>query len=96
MLKTLLNPGIPAGYKPPTAHFGALEQTTTESSIPAKDTMSTVMYAASTAGMIAGAYHGYKRNDSIGWAIGWGILGSLFWPIAIPVAIGQGFGKPAK
>ena len=45
---------------------------------------------------VAGAYHGYKRNDSVGWAIGWGALGYLFWPIAVPVMIAQGFGRPAQ
>lgn len=39
------------------------------------------------------AYHGYKRNDSIGWAIGWGLLGGLF-PVIVPaIAFGQGLGK---
>lgn len=39
------------------------------------------------------AYHGYKRNDSIGWAIGWGFLGGLF-PVIVPaIAFGQGLGK---
>lgn len=48
----------------------------------------------STASMAASAYHGYKRNESIGWALGWGFLGSIF-PIITPVvAIAQGFAKP--
>lgn len=39
------------------------------------------------------AYHGYKRNDSVGWAIGWAFLGGLF-PIITPViAFAQGFGQ---
>jgi hypothetical protein len=42
------------------------------------------------------AYHGYKRNDSIGWAIVWFFAGSVF-PVFVPViAIAQGFGKPKK
>ena len=51
---------------------------------------------ASSAAGLAGAYHGYKRNDSIGWAIGWSLLASAFWPIAVPIMIAQGFGKPAS
>lgn len=39
------------------------------------------------------AYHGYKRNDSIGWAIGWGVLGGLFPIITPAVALAQGFGQ---
>jgi hypothetical protein len=42
------------------------------------------------------AYHGYKRNNSVGWGIGWGALG-LFFPIITPaVAVIQGYGKRAK
>lgn len=47
----------------------------------------------STAGVAVGAYHGYKRNNSIGWAIGWALLGGAFPFIAIPVAFAQGVGK---
>lgn len=49
---------------------------------------------ASVAGMGSGAYHGYRRNDSVGWAIGWALLGGLFPVVTIPVSIAQGFGKP--
>lgn len=38
-------------------------------------------------------YHGYKRNDSVGWALVWGIFGSIVWPITVPVAFAQGYGK---
>lgn len=47
---------------------------------------------ASTVATAAGAYHGYKRNDSVGWAILWGLLSGPFWPIAVPVMLAQGFG----
>lgn len=41
----------------------------------------------------ASAYHGYKRNQSIGWAVAWGLLGAAF-PIIVPaVGLAQGFGK---
>jgi hypothetical protein len=46
------------------------------------------------AGMAIGAYHGYKRNNSVGWAIGWGLLGGLIPIIVIPIAFAQGIGKP--
>lgn len=39
------------------------------------------------------AYHGYKRNHSVGWAVGWGLLGGIAWPIVAPIAFAQGFGK---
>ena len=47
----------------------------------------------STASMAASAYHGYKRNNSVGWAIGWALLGGMFPVITIPVSLAQGFGK---
>jgi hypothetical protein len=48
---------------------------------------------ASTASMAVSTYHGYKRNQSIGWALVWGALGAAF-PILTPtVAIAQGLGK---
>lgn len=48
----------------------------------------------STISMGASAYHGYKRNDSIGWALWWGLMGSIF-PIITPViGVAQGFGQP--
>lgn len=46
-----------------------------------------------TAGAIGGAYHGYKRNRSVGWAIWWGLMGALFPIFTIPIAVAQGFGK---
>lgn len=40
-----------------------------------------------------GAYHGYRRNDSIGWSVVWFGAGMIF-PIFTPVlALAQGFGK---
>lgn len=45
------------------------------------------------AGTAMGAFHGYRRNNSIGWAIGWAVLGGLFPVIAIPIMLAQGFGK---
>ncbi len=49
--------------------------------------------AGGIAGSIAGAYHGYKRNDSVGWGIAWFFLGGWFWPITIPIMFAQGFGE---
>lgn len=49
----------------------------------------------SAASSAASAYHGYKRNQSIGWAIGWALLGGMF-PVIVPaIAVAQGFGKKA-
>lgn len=54
------------------------------------------MRALSTISAAACAYHGYKRNDSVGWAFGWAFFGSVAPFFALPVALAQGFGKPRK
>ena len=56
----------------------------------------TIWMTASIAGVGLGAYHGYRRNDSVGWAIGWALLGSIFPVITLPVMFAQGFGKPKR
>jgi hypothetical protein len=49
-----------------------------------------------TVSAAASGYHGYKRNNSIGWAIVWFLLGGWF-PIIVPViSVAQGFAKPYK
>lgn len=48
------------------------------------------------AGTVLGAYHGYKRNDSVGWAIGWALLGGAFPFITLPVSYAQGFAERKK
>ncbi len=58
-----------------------------------KRTLAIAYGLASIAGTGIGAYHGYKRNDSVGWAIGWAMLGGLFPVIVIPVAYAQGIGE---
>ena len=63
-----------------------------ESSWPAFEISNAWMAASVLSGALC-TYHGYKRNDSVGWALGWGALGSLF-PVVTPViALAQGFGK---
>lgn len=46
-----------------------------------------------TVGAGLGAYHGYKRTNSLGWALGWAALGALFPVVTTAVALAQGFGK---
>ena len=50
----------------------------------------------SLASAVAGTYHGYKRNQSVGWAIVWGLCGTFFPIITPTIAVAQGFGKRAK
>jgi hypothetical protein len=40
------------------------------------------------------AFHGYRRNQNVGWAIWWFLTGMVF-PVVTPViAAAQGFGRP--
>lgn len=48
---------------------------------------------ASVAAVGLAAYHGYKRNHSVGWAVGWGIAAGISPIITGAVALAQGFGK---
>lgn len=83
------------GYAPMAGPFGAdmSQPIVTDTSTGLKRTLVAVHAVASLAGGALGAYHGYKRNDSVGWAIGWAFLGSLFPYITVPVALAQGVGK---
>lgn len=49
---------------------------------------------ASLAGTAAGAFHGYRRNDSVGWGVWWALMGGLFPIVTVPIAVAQGFGEP--
>lgn len=51
--------------------------------------------ALSVAGTAAGAYHGYKRNDSVGWGLWWAFAGGAFPVVTIPLSLAQGFAKRA-
>jgi hypothetical protein len=58
--------------------------------------MSTVARLVVGASVAASAYHGYRRNRSVGWAIWWAAMGGLF-PIVTPaIALAQGFGQPER
>jgi hypothetical protein len=78
-------PGLPAQ----PWEFGADDALTTERN----KTIRMLWGIAATASMAAGVYHGYKRNNSLGWGLWWGLMGGLF-PVVTPVvAVAQGFGK---
>jgi hypothetical protein len=55
--------------------------------------LSNLELGLSVAGTAIGAYHGYKRNNSVGWAIGWAVLGGMFPVITSAVAFAQGISK---
>lgn len=45
-----------------------------------------------TIGLVAGVYHGWRRNQSYGWALWWGLMGAWFPFLTIPLSLAQGFG----
>lgn len=72
------------------------EQTASTGQLAGADTWAAVGSTLAVAGTGLGAYHGYRRTGSLGWAIAWAILGGLFPIITIPVAIAQGFGQRSR
>ncbi len=60
---------------------------------PEEKTRAWIWGTLSTVSMAAGAYHGYKRNNSVAWSLWWGAMGALFPVITPTIAVAQGFGK---
>ncbi len=60
--------------------------------------MQMVMMATfASVGLALGAYHGYKRNKSAGWALAWGLAGAVMPVPTVSFAFGQGFAlKPCR
>ena len=56
----------------------------------------TVYGLLATASMAVSVYHGYKRNDDLGYGLWWGLMGALFPVITPVIAVAQGFAEPAK
>jgi len=56
-------------------------------------TATAVWWVLSTASMAASVYHGYKRNESVGWALWWGFMGAMFPIITPTIAVAQGYGE---
>jgi hypothetical protein len=50
----------------------------------------------STASAAVSGYHGYKRNDSLGWGIAWFVLGGLFPVLTPTIAFAEGYAKPKR
>lgn len=46
-----------------------------------------------TVSMAASAYHGYRRNQSVGWAVWWALMGLTFPVLTPAIGLAQGFGK---
>lgn len=63
---------------------------------PQSSTAQTIWGVVALASAAASGFHGYKRNQSVGWGVGWFMLGGLFPVITPVIAVAQGYAKPAK
>jgi hypothetical protein len=85
----------PTGWTYSSANYGmghtAYNHVGDASSTVDAGIVSTSLWSA--AGAAIGAYHGYKRNGSVGWAIVWGVLGAISPIITSAVAFAQGIDK---
>lgn len=73
----------------------ATESSASAAIVPMRSSLKSLWGIAGTAAVAALAYHGYRRNNSVGWAVAWALLGGLVWPAGLAVAFAQGFGQPA-
>ncbi len=64
-----------------------------EASDRMKGNWPTIAGILSIASAAASGYHGYKRNNSLGWALWWFFMGSIFPVVTPAIALAQGFGK---
>lgn len=76
-------------------HFGVQTGQVVRRDVDPNEALYALYGAASLAGTALGAYHGYRRNDSIGWGIWWALMGGAFPWATIPFALAQGFGRRA-
>lgn len=95
---TLLNNGVARVLTRPLAGLGQDGEVSTN-----PDGTPVVVYrwwwVYSLIALVAGgasAYHGYRRNDSVGWAVVWYLMGAWFPFITLPVAFAQGYAKRAR
>lgn len=59
------------------------------------DTFDSAVNMASYAAIGVAAFHGYRRNRSVGWAIAWAAAAAVAPLITTGVAFAQGLGKRA-
>lgn len=47
----------------------------------------------SVASGVMSGFHGYRRNQSVGWGVAWFVLGTILPVITPTIAVAQGYGK---
>lgn len=55
--------------------------------------LSPVGLAVMAVSSAAGAWHGYRRNGSVGWALAWAAFGAAAPVLSTVIAAAQGFGR---
>lgn len=84
------------GYPISAGDYGALGYAASSQDYGALGVMNigeTIYGIAGLLGLGLGAYHGYKRHNSLAWGAGWGLLGSVLPGVVVPLALCQGLGK---
>lgn len=71
----------------------AVSSALSELAMLGKFNSSTAWGLLSLASGAASGFHGYRRNNSIGWAVAWFALGTVLPVITPVIALAQGFGK---
>lgn len=87
-------PTQPSGFTPSMQN--TLATKTWAQMTDAEKTKVAIWGVLSTASAAASAYHGYKRNNSVGWAIWWGLMGGMFPVITPAIGLAQGWSKRAR
>jgi len=84
---------VTIAHVPGTAGFGQDAPAPVQTDSAQRLLIKTVYPVLSLAGLVTGIYHGYKRNNSAGWALAWGLFGSVMPFISVPLSIAQGYGE---
>ena len=96
MIQIINNPPAAPLATSPSGEVGVARQSPYTNPDGSLNGLGVGLVALSTASGAASAYHGYKRNQSVGWALWWGFWGGVF-PVIVPtIAVAQGFGEKEK
>lgn len=82
-----------APYTPPTDALAPPAGSAQQELARFSTTAMKVGFALGALSAAASAYHGYKRNNSLGWAIAWAAAGGFFPLITPAIGLAQGWGK---
>ena len=78
----------------PVKVLSALRDLELQREVKIRRRMRTIWWTLATAAGGLSAFHGYRRNRSVGWALGWFAAGTILPLPTVVIAIAQGYGKP--